>query len=241
MKKKNENSLLDKFFIQKINESDSYSSFKYSALLSLKNILLKDLARMLNVSYGALRKWRAEKKFWELVDQFHSEYINHLIEHLEKRGKRQKQLADEYFEKPIKEITHIPIPELGWAEFLDLKTYSPPLVLETLERVSKYMESLAEKIKSQKNAEHTKRDPDVAIFFQCDSFLSFLKQYPFPKKRAKQHLSAVKHREETQQKTDHGFLVDSLAMGVLHSEEQRKELIYLAHSLIGNYVAIEMN
>ena len=210
-------------------------------MLSLKKVPLKDLAKVAHVSNGVLRKWRAEKGFWELVDQFQVEFTNHLIKHIEKRGKRQKQLADEYFEKPIKEITHIPIPELGWAEFSDLKTYSPPLVLETLEGVSKYMESLAEKIESQKNAEHIKRDPNVAILFQCESFLRILKQYPFLKKKSKKHLLTAKHREEAQQNREHGFLVDSLAMGVSLSEEQRKELIYLAHNLIGNYVAVEMN
>jgi len=247
-------SFLNAFFYQKINtytepirrgtprgEPIGFSHQKYNAaLFCLKKWKLKDLANVVGVSHGLLRKWRTEDRYWDLTDKLQSEYTDLLIKHLEARAQRQKELADEYFKKSIKEIARTPPPELGWNEFRDLKQYSQSLILLIAGKVGKYTESLWKKIGPRPDGyNYPERILDFSVANQCHHFFEILGGYPLKSKRELgEYLSSIK--SEAWKESDHAFLVGSLELGLI-SEEERKRLICAAHNLMGKFSEVDMN
>jgi len=86
---KNEPTFLQKFINEKLNsyvepqrkgtprgEPIGFSKQKYKAtLLLMTNMKQKEIAELIGVSYGFLRRWRTEKKFLEMTKKHCNEYL----------------------------------------------------------------------------------------------------------------------------------------------------------------------
>lgn len=60
-------------------------SQKYKAtLIFLTNKLQEDIAREVGVSYGLIRKWRTEDKFWQTINEHYKEFLGGVALELEK-------------------------------------------------------------------------------------------------------------------------------------------------------------
>jgi len=194
--------LLDKFMVEKANnyieplrkgtprgEPIGVSGKKYWAtLLCLKKIPLKQMASMLKVSYGLLRKWRTEDAFWDLFEGHCVEFADVVIQHLEERAKKQLELHKGYMAKSIDVIFRTPPPLLTVKEFSDIKSYHRYLVEQILKRLGEYGKEFQE---TSENLDDIFKDDQVlptilnervekVIFsehlaFQCRTFFELLK------------------------------------------------------------------
>lgn len=252
-------SFLDSFFMEKIKnyqepqrkgtpkgEPIGLSAQKYyAALLMLKDVPIKELSKSVRASYGLLRKWRTEKPFKEQITQIESDFMNELITHLGWRGEMQKKLANDYFEKSIKQITTTPPPELTWNEFRDLNHYSPQLIASIIVVVPKALEDFLKKVNeifSDLSLEWSDEDISlVATYHQYVRFFDLLKYYPFRKENKSQILGELEAgtNESKIVYYDTALKILSRDWGSI-SENKRKRVIYILHFLAGKFTPVDM-
>lgn len=98
----------------------------HAALLMLYDIKLKDIAKQIRVSYGLLRKWRTEERFWKefltLADEFAEVFYLH-IENLNRKAPEKE--AAEILNLPLARIKNYKFPEIEPDKKLaDVRKYS---------------------------------------------------------------------------------------------------------------------
>jgi hypothetical protein len=140
-------SLLSKFIKEKIDNYEEpqrkntprgdpigYSRTKYLAsLMLLRNYKQKEIATLLEISHGLLRKWNTEEDFKVLVENTCKEFFKLALNHIEKTAELSQQLSDEW-EKSDTDISFFKFYEKSdhyitiGKKFIDSKTYSKKLL-----------------------------------------------------------------------------------------------------------------
>ena len=88
-------------------------SQKYRAtLLFLTNKLQEDIAREVGVSYGLIRKWRTEDKFWQTINEHYKEFLRGVALELEKGAVERFSDLGSYNEILIENLDLFTSPEL---------------------------------------------------------------------------------------------------------------------------------
>jgi hypothetical protein len=140
-------SLLSKFIKEKIDNYEEpqrkntprgdpigYSRTKYQAsLMLLRNYKQKEIATLLKISHGLLRKWNTEEEFKALVEKNHKEYFKLALNLIEKNAELSQKKLGEWVESDIdisffkfsKNSDHLFT--IG-KNFTDSKTYSKKLL-----------------------------------------------------------------------------------------------------------------
>jgi hypothetical protein len=257
--------LLDSFFKEKILEYDEpqrkgtprgepigFSAKKYyAALMMLKKFPLKDLAGMINVSYGLLRKWRTEDKFIEQIEKNETDFTLRVFKHLVKRGEKQKKLRDDYFNKSVEYIAATYPPLLTLNEFNDLKFYTNSLVITIARSLPKYYEKKYKKAVDRINDIYPKTDDGdrlvLAVSSQFQSFYDILKTTHGVK--TKKELSGL--IKEVNALTDKKIKAESKLVQSIIAAEWKitgtiselvvKNAIYTIHNLSDNYTLVDMD
>jgi hypothetical protein len=216
-----------------------------AALMCLKKNPLKFIAETVKVSHGLLRKWRTEDSFKELVDSLAAECAKNIMVHIIIRGYKQKELADEYFTKPVEEILKTAPPELTWIEFNDLKHYSEKLIVLMMAMLAKMIADFLKKFEVLPETLTNEDLITVSIQHQCSSFLKVLIAYPFRKKDKVQIIQEVEEVKKellgSSYKSILSFISSEWYESRTISEETLKKTIYTIHNLSGNFTPVDMD
>jgi hypothetical protein len=96
-----------------------------AALLYLTNFPLEHQAKALKVSHGLLRKWRTEKKFWDVVGDHLQELSKRFWSVIKDHVEKEKVLWEKFAELPLEQQANFEIPSLPYTEFEDSFLYNP--------------------------------------------------------------------------------------------------------------------
>lgn len=251
--------LLDHFIFQKMKNYEEptragtprgdpigYSMRKYwAAALCLKTIPLKEMAELVKVSHGLLRKWRTEDSFKKLVDELSTEYVTEVINHIVKRGIKQAELADEYFSRSVKEISKTPPPELTWNEFEDLKFYSEELMGKIMFVSIKHYESLLKEVETHFTLDGPSlQKEELSVYFQVETFWEIIRHYPFRKRDLSKHFDLF-----DADNVGKNLFYDAILIRIDQewsedgelSEETLKRTIYTLHEMAKKFTPVDMD
>jgi len=221
------------------------SKVKYNAaaLCSLTKTSVKEIANQLDVSYGLLRKWRTEDKFYEVVDELEREFCQLLVEHLKKRGEKQLQLRDEYFSKTLDEMIKTYPPFINWDEFVDIKNYSEAFMLLIVGTAGRYLENLKKEIEAAGYDDINERQRlQLSIESQCHQFFMNTMHYSTDSVEEFQNKfgDVISKQSSNMQSLNYNISLAILKKGTL-TEDDRKTLVYIAHDLAGKYSFVKMD
>jgi len=248
--------LIDNFIYRKIDEYEvptragtprgepiGYSAKKYyAAVLCLKTVPVKEMAKMTKVSYGLLRKWRTEDDFKKLVEELSVEFTAEVINHLVARGIKQAELADEYVSRSVEEISKTPPPELTWNEFEDLKFYSEKLMATIIFVSMKHFGPLRKEVEKHYSPE----GPELpkakrAIYFQVQSFWDIIRHYPFKKDHRKKHSDIPETKAGLNYKASLIQIAHEWRNDKALSEDTLKLTIFTLHDMAGKFTPMDMD
>lgn len=214
-------------------EPIGFSAQKYAAVLyCLTNRPLKEIAKEIKVSYGLLRKWRTEDKFWDVFDETVTEFADTVINHLKKRADKQKELRDDYFSKSVDEMIKMYPMFLNWDEFLDIKLYFQGLVLFLFGKAKRHLEALVDE-----------DDLDsLSFWYQLKGFINCLTTYTSEsvEEYNKEFGDVIDTENKKMQEISYLACLNLLRKEKL-SEEDRKMLIYVMHDQAGRYNYVKMD
>ncbi len=138
---------------------------KYAAtLIFMKNVSMKDTAKLTKVSYSQMRRWRVEPKFAALMDSHHKEFLKLFTQNVEIREKKQSEIDQKRNERSIDEIAKQPYPpSLNFDEFKDLSSYSDRLLIEIWEAMNKIEKKFFAKLENKTISHSSEEERDKAF------------------------------------------------------------------------------
>jgi hypothetical protein len=255
--------LLGKFIAEKINnyfeptrrgtprgESIGFSAKKHlSTLLSLKLSPLKKMAQAVGVSPSLLGKWRTEEDFKDLIEKHCVEFAEVVVCHLTERAKIQLKLDEEYFAKPLEEISKTPPPRLGMSEFSDVKFYTSRLFIHMAKRIIEYIKNLESDIENVtlREAAHVQ----CLMLFELLEPSILIKRARGDKRIALERLKEKVEKKSALEKMKKGISLEAVNEKVFKlirtmlcetelSEHDRKFIIFMMYKIQGKYTLFEI-
>jgi hypothetical protein len=213
-----------------------------AAVYCLKSTPLKEIASAVPVSYGLLRKWRTEERFLSLVTMLSTEFVDRaLVKHLEKRAEVQRGLDDAYSEKTMADIAGTPPPQLGWAEFRDLSSYSEDLLSLLGARLRKTQAELLERAGPRWDAEDFRQRRDgLYRALQCEGLLALVRaRFLILKKDPRKYENPGSSCAEARRDAEYERSLTMLGDGPL-GQDERKRMIAVLHRLRGRFTLVEL-